>query len=334
MMDIPHPTRHALLIFLDGIGLGAPDPAVNPFAAAHLPTLTAFTAGRPWLADVGEHAGPVVVGGKPFETLFRPVDPRMGVAGRPQSASGQAAIVTGRPVPALLGEHYGPRPNAAIRALLDAGTLFTHVREAGGTAALLEGYPPGWHAVINSGKRLPSSYQYAAIAAGLPIAGEREIRSGDALAVDWTGEGWRRELGYRDTPVYTPAEGGRRMAELARRVTFSFFPHWYTDVVGHRAGMREGVGLLELFDQVLAGALAAWDPDDLIVVTSDHGNLEDLSHGKHTEADVPLLVIGREAARFAGARTLADLAGPLFAALYPHRPEPAPRDAVRGSGAR
>ena len=39
-----------LLIFLDGIGLGDDDPAINPFAAAHTPTLNEL-AGARWLRD-------------------------------------------------------------------------------------------------------------------------------------------------------------------------------------------------------------------------------------------------------------------------------------------
>ena len=35
----------------------------------------------------------------------------------------------------------------------------------------------------------------------------------------------------------------------------------------------------------------------LVVVTSDHGNMEDLSTRKHTDADVPALVIGTKEAR-------------------------------------
>ncbi len=59
----------------------------------------------------------------------------------------------------------------------------------------------------------------------------------------------------------------------------------------------------------MAGVLAAWDDaEGLMIVTSDHGNMEDLSHSKHTENDVPTLIIGEGKERFAeGVHTLADL---------------------------
>jgi bisphosphoglycerate-independent phosphoglycerate mutase (AlkP superfamily) len=60
----------------------------------------------------------------------------------------------------------------------------------------------------------------------------------------------------------------------------------------------------------MAGVLDTWHDDEgLIVTTSDHGNLEDMSHGKHTENDVPTVVIGTgHAQRTASLYTLADIA--------------------------
>jgi hypothetical protein len=242
----------------------------------------------------------------------------MGVAGRPQSASGQAAILTGRNVPQIIGEHYGPRPNPSIRALLKEDNLFIRAVQRGEPAALLEAYPPRFHEALASGKRIPSSYQDAAIQAGLRLFTEDDVQNGDALAVDWTGAAWREHLGYTDSPLYTPFEAGQRMVALARRNRFSFFSHWLTDQVGHRGTVPDGVALLELFDGVMAGALNDWDDTDgLIVITSDHGNLEDLSHGKHTENDVPLVVIGDGAGPFASRiLTLADIAPAVDAVLW------------------
>ena len=302
--------QRALIIFLDGIGLGDDDPAVNPFAAAHTPTLASLAGGQRWLRGTER----VATG----RAAFGPVDPRMGVPGRPQSATGQAAILTGRNVPAIIGEHYGPRPNPPIRALLKEDNLFIRSVSRGEPAALLEAYPPAFHSALSSGKRIPSSYQDAALQAGLTLFGEDDVQNGDALAVDWTGAAWREHLGYTDSPVYTPTEAGRRLVEIARRYRFSFFSHWLTDQVGHRGNVPDGVALLELFDGVMAGVLDSWNDDEgLIIITSDHGNLEDLSHGKHTMNDVPLVIVGRGAADVATqVNTLADIAPAIEAVLF------------------
>lgn len=289
-----------LLIFLDGIGLGDDDPAVNPFAAAYTPTLAALAGGSKWLRGI-----PRLDTGR---ALFIPTDPRLGMPGRPQSATGQAAILTGRNVAAEIGEHYGPRPNPAIRAILNEDNLFKRLVKTGRTAALLDAYPPRFHDLLARGKRLPSSIQQAVLAAGLRLFTEDDIYTGTAMSSDWTGEGWRDYLGYTDTPVYSRAEAGALLARLAMTRDFSFFSHWFTDEIGHRGPFEQGVMLLERFDGVMAGLLAAWDDDaGLIVITSDHGNMEDLSSRHHTENDVPTVVIGRDRHIFADG--LHDLTG-------------------------
>ncbi len=288
-----------LLIFLDGVGLGGDNAAHNPFSTANLPTLHRLTNGQHWLNTAGKH--------RTERTLFIPTDPRMGIPGRPQSGSGQAAIVTGRNIPQITGEHYGPKPNKAIRDLLDEGSIFSDVIKAGKTAALLEAYPPMWHQGINSGKRLPASYQYAARAAALPFMTVDDLRAERALSGDWTNEGWNRQLQV-EIPTITPFEAGVHLVEIARNYDFAFMAHWMTDIVGHRGPLEEAVKLLETFDAVLSGVLKTWQDDEgLVIVTSDHGNIENLSQRQHTENDVPTVVIGDEKDAFSEIHQLSDI---------------------------
>jgi len=274
-----------LLLFLDGVGLGENNPEINPFAAANTPTLDTLAGGHKWLRDTPR--------GDSGRALFIPTDAQMGVPGRPQSATGQATILTGRNVPAEIGEHYGPRPTPEIRAILNEDNLFKQVRANGGSAAFLSAFPPRFFHAVARGKRLPSSNQQAALAAGVALGTEADIYAGAALSPDWTGEGWRSELGYTDTPIYEREEAGARLAQLAQQYEFSFFEHWITDTIGHRGPLARGVAVLELFDQVIAGLLDQWDDEQgLIIITSDHGNMEDLSHRHHTENAVPTVLIG------------------------------------------
>ena len=97
---------------------------------------------------------------------------------------------------------------------------------------------------------------------------------------------------------------------MARDYDFAFHSHWLTDRIGHRGTLERGVAELERFDRVLGGLLEEWRADEgLIVITSDHGNMEDLSTRRHTLNDVPTLVIGKRADEFAsGYRSLTDFA--------------------------
>ncbi len=301
--------KRVLLLFLDGVGLGDDNPATNPCAAARTPTLDALAGGQRWLRGAARYDN--------GRAIFIPTDPRLGVPGRPQSATGQAAILTGQNVAAALGEHYGPRPNAAIRALLDRDNLFKRVLASGGSAALITAFPPRFFDALARGKRLPSSVQQAALAAGLRLATEADIYAGAAMSPDWTGAGWRSDLGYTDTPLYAPQEAGAHLARLADERTLTFFEHWVSDMIGHRGTLAQGVALLELFDAVMAGLLAAWDDNGgVIVITSDHGNLEDMTTRKHTANDVPTVIIGAARERVAeGLRDLTGIAPGILRAL-------------------
>lgn len=284
--------KHILFIFVDGIGLGDSNPEINPFYAANVPTLNALTAGQAWGKTTKRHDSE--------RSIFIPTDPRLGIAGRPQSGSSQAVILTGKNVPEMLGRHYGPLPNIPIRALLDKTNFFKTVREKGESAGLISAYPPQRLAGINSGKRLPSSIQYSAIASGQTLFSTEEVIAGTALTPEYTGYPWREHLKIDDIPLYDAFQAGQKLVEISRNYTFAFHSNWMTDYIGHRGTLEQAVDLLETFDQMMAGVLSIWDDDEgLVIFTSDHGNMEDMSHGKHTENDVPSLIIGKGKDKFA-----------------------------------
>ena len=69
-------------------------------------------------------------------------------------------------------------------------------------------------------------------------------------------------------------------------------------------------------ERFLRTLFEAVDPEEqLVIVSSDHGNLEDLSTRSHTRADVPLLAYGKGAQAFVeGARSILDVTPRLLAA--------------------
>ena len=288
-----------LFIFLDGIGLGENNPETNPFARAKMPNLNNLLEGRSLLKAAAPFHGE--------RATLLAVDPAVGVSGLPQSATGQAILMTGINIPAELGYHYGPKPNPEVAAYLKEATLFSRFAKEGKKAALLNAYPPRYFDGIDSGKRLYSSIPLAVINAGLPLFKHDDLFSGRALSADFTGEGWRTMLGFIDAPVMNAPDAGRMLGTLAKEYDFSLFEYWASDYAGHKQEMDNAIGLMETFDSVLGGLTETWDDDGLILVTSDHGNMEDLSTRKHTAADVPALVIGDKTARDEFRRGMKDL---------------------------
>ncbi|MEO1286742.1 MAG: hypothetical protein AAFV93_03165 [Chloroflexota bacterium] len=283
--------KRILFIFVDGIGIGD-DKESNPFSIAKMPTLTGLTGGNRWVSDIQKQVSE--------RSVFIPTDPRMGVEGRPQSGSSQASILTGQNVPEMLGRHYGPLPNKPIRALLDETNFFMTVRDKGDMAGLVSAYPPQRLAGINSGKRLPSSIQYSAIASGQTLFSTDDVISGNALTPEYTGYPWRDHLKINKIPTFEPYEAGKKLVEISQQYRFAFHSNWMSDYIGHRGSIEQAVSVLETLDGVIAGVLDAWNDDEgLVILTSDHGNMEDMSHGKHTEADVPTLIMGSGKEQFA-----------------------------------
>jgi hypothetical protein len=240
--------------------------------------------------------------------------------GLPQSATGQASLITGKAVPQMIGKHWGPKPNRETQSVLDEGTLFSTLIERGYTAALLNAYPQGYFDGINSGKRMYSAIPHGVTGAGLKLKTRQDLNDGLALSADFTGKAWRDHLGYSDYPVMEENAAGHKLAELTASYDLAFFEYWLSDMVGHRQEEENALALMESFDGVLGGLLEAWDDQaGLILITSDHGNMEDMGTRRHTAAQVPGLVIGAPELRtkfFEDLNSLADVT-PAILQFYP-----------------
>jgi 2,3-bisphosphoglycerate-independent phosphoglycerate mutase len=291
-----------LFLFLDGIGLGDNDPDKNPFARARMPYLQSLLGGQTLTRETAPFEGDLA-------TLLS-VDPNLGVEGLPQSATGQAVLLTGINIPAELGYHYGPKPNPEVAQYLDGKTIFSKTVRAGKKTALLSAYPPRYFAGINSGKHIYSAIPLALTNAGMALFTKEDYHAGKALSADFTGKGWREFLNLPDAPLYEPEEAGKKLADLASQYDFSLFEYWATDYAGHKQDMDSAVKQMESFDDVLKGLLETWQAENgIILLTSDHGNMEDLSTRKHTAANVPLLLFGNKDHRREFQKDIHDLTG-------------------------
>ncbi len=284
--------RRVIFLFLDGVGLGADDPTINPLAAKKFPILDQLLEGHAPVAATGR------LSTSACELI--PSDAKLGVVGRPQSATGQTALLTGINAPRRLGEHYGPRPDARVRAILDEASIFAQLKQLGKSAYFCNAYPQSYFAAVERGKRLLSAVPYAATVGGQKLLDHDDLLAGRALAADFTNTAWRSQLGYTDVPIFSPQQAGRELWRIAQPHHFTFFEHWMTDLLGHRRQLDEAVAVLTIFDGFLGGLLEAADlAQTLIIVSSDHGNVEDCSHRKHTENPVLTLLIGAERQRYA-----------------------------------
>lgn len=285
-----------LFLFLDGVGIGEPDPEVNPFFRARLPTLAAALGGRLPSSEVPAPAGPK---GRAF-----PVDACLGVPGTPQSGTGQIALFTGRNAPAEFGRHFGPWPPVRLRELLDQENFLRRAADRGRRVAFANAYPRGYPGTLEA-RRLAVP-PLAALSAGALTRDQDSLAAGDAVASEILNDGWRAHLGPR-IPRLTAEEAGGTLARIHALHDLTVFAHYHTDLVGHRGGIAEAATALETVDRFLAGVMARVDDDTLILVASDHGNIEDARVG-HTRNPSLGLAIGRGALELTPPASLLEVA--------------------------
>jgi len=272
LSSIPEAPR-VLFIFLDGVGIGPSDAEINPFLKARLPTLLGLLNHQIPVLDGGSESGP---GG---DALSIPLDPRMGVEGLPQSGTGQTALLTGENAAALFGRHFGPWVPVSLRPLMMERNLLTRAQSEGISCIFANAYPS--HFLRTAWTKRPAGPPLAAHAAGLLTRQEEELARGDALSSEILNTAWRTRLGLVHLPEVTPEQAGRNLARITGEAALTFFAHYATDTAGHERAMEPAVAALERVDAFLGGLVPALPPRTLLVLASDHGNIEDITQG-HT----------------------------------------------------
>ncbi|HYO72303.1 MAG TPA: metalloenzyme [Archangium sp.] len=296
------------VLFIDGVGIGRNEPEANPLASrdyllSHFP-------------DEAPRALPE--GGQCF-----PVDPTFGVAGRPQSASNQTAILTGQPAPVLLGRHVLGYPDAPLRELLARHSIVKRLVEAGRSATFANSYPVAYLDALKLTRRpstsppeftLPpaalrrlkaSASTLAFAAADIPLRTLEDARAGQGLTHDITGE--RARARSLSAPQRTPAEAAAVFWQVAREADFTFFEHYLADEAGHAQDFAAAREALDTFDAFARAVISTRPPDARVLVCSDHGNVEDLTTRSHTLNAVPVLYFGPPAPGLESLATVADV---------------------------
>ncbi|MFO7535162.1 MAG: peptidase [Kiritimatiellia bacterium] len=281
-----------LMVFIDGFGIGSADPAVNPFCGGTAPVLTG------WLA---RHAVSL--------------DATLGVPGLPQSATGQTALFTGVNAAAEIGHHVQGFPCSRLRAIIEEHNIYDRLaargyRSAYANAYYLESMPE------RLARRLPSVTTVAAMKAFGRGRDGADMRAGKAVYHDLTRDGLR-ERGF-EGPFLTPEESARDLLALAGEQDFTLFEFFQSDQAGHRGTMDEARAVARKLERLAAELERRMDPErDLLVITSDHGNMEEMTTRQHTYNPVPLIALGAGNDRLLrSVRSIMDVT-PALMDLYP-----------------
>ena len=276
-----------LLFFIDGLGIGERG-ADNPLSQIeNLEPLAYFLDEKP---DVF------------LDGVLIPTDPRLGIEGRPQSASGQTTILTGINAPQLLGNHKQGFPNQMLRDVIAEHSIFLQLKNlqiAPNTFA--NAYTPNFFLET---PRWKSATTCALEAAAMTFRKLPDLFGRKALFHDFTNL-HLIELGF-DAPTFSPSDAGKILADLVEQHRFTLYEYFITDKIGHAQDFEKAAEYLPSLAEFIREMLGRIDLDaTTVILTSDHGNIEDLSKKNHTLNDVPTVVWGRK--RFETAAKIKDL---------------------------
>jgi hypothetical protein len=277
-----------IFIFVDGLGIGSTDSDINPLCDPRLPML-----------------------GKMLSNAV-PLDACLGVEGLPQSATGQTALLTGINAPKAMGRHIEGFPPPSLKKLIEHENLFSKLRTLGKRCTFANCY-------LNiDPHRIPPRRQSVTTVMTLSalgrVRGTAELLAGKAVTHDITR--WTMHTRAYDGPLITPEEAAEHLMAIAEENDLTLFEHFLTDQAGHSGHPEKAFQCLEILERFIDRAVRFADrPNHLFILSSDHGNIEDLSIRTHTRNPVPLVALGDRRHELGSLASLADVT-PALVNLY------------------
>lgn len=267
--------KKLFLFFIDGIGLCQKESPIS-----HL--FTKITGKK------------LIAGNQPdfFDSgVICSADATLNVPGRPQSATGQAAIFTGINASEYLGYHLTAFPNQKLVDLIEKQSLMKNLVENGISVTSANMYSKEFFQKKAARRRNAFPVSTLTIkASGAPFRYFSDYEKGQAVFADITNR-LIRERGY-DIDEISPETAASNLLKILEDNQFVFFEYFMTDVYGHKRNSKkldESVDILNRFTETVWSGIK--NDETAILIISDHGNAEDLSIGDHTLNNVPAILL-------------------------------------------
>ncbi len=293
-----------LFLFVDGVGLGQPVKE-NPFYRYSLPSFERISGGGFFASEDRER--------EEKEAVFHGVDANLDVEGLPQSGTGQTALFTGENAAKKIGKHFGPYPHTGIEPLLREESLFLKLKKRGGTPHFINGYPDIFFQKSRKKNRWSCTTMMCR-SAGVKLNGKEEVLQGEAVTAGLTQRAWREKLEI-DVPVIEPEQAAGRLLRKMNTCDLLLHEYYLTDKAGHSRDEEKAERVLRQYDRFLGHLLKNLEKKHTLVMSSDHGNLEDLSVKTHTRNRVPLFARGPGAGAFRDADSILDVTPAILKVL-------------------
>lgn len=253
-------------LFIDGVGIreAATDNPVNPEVCPALCRL------------IARHS--------------KPIDACLGVEGIPQSATGQATMFTGVNCSAAMGKHCEGFPGPELRKIVETDNIFLQLKKRGKKVCFSDAYLVD-SAEELAGRRFKSVTTVMALTAPETIRTADDLAKGKALMQDLTRETIQDR--WPDIAVIPPQRAAEHLFKIARANDFTLYEFFQTDVSGHSLDYTRACAVLRTYDRFLASLVRFTEAAGItLVMTADHGNIENVSERGHTTNPVPFIAFG------------------------------------------
>lgn len=272
--------KSVILIFIDGLGLGSKDQKINPCLNHKLNLFACYDTHQDIIRI--ENNG-----------YCRPTDTTLGIKGLPQSATGTATILTGINCPEILNRHKPGFPNKILRSILTEHSILKKIKDKGYTSTFLNAFRPLFFKLDEKMKWLLSATTTANLAAKNPFYTIDDIANRISVYHDYTNSRLIKR-GF-NIPLFSHHEAAEIIAHASNKFNFVLYEFFLTDHIGHKQNMEKAVDILISLENLVKSLITKIDLDNtLLIITSDHGNIEDISVKTHTRNKVGTYLWGRE----------------------------------------
>lgn len=272
----PGKTAPVIMIMIDGFGI--------PEGGYHCPVYSRYCV--PGFLDL-------------LEKHSIPIDAHLDVNGLPQSATGQCSLFCGINAAKILGAHLQGFPNKKLRDAIRNKNIFKTLIEKGETVTFANAYI---HYDLEDLERI-GMRSVTTIMTQNEIGEVRNIDDllrGDAVYHDLTREvansnsiqRWKKNPPTARTPVprypeISPEQAADDLARIAQAYDFTLFEYFMTDRAGHKRTEELLDQALGNFSRFFVRLIEETNGRLNVIMTSDHGNCEDINVRSHTENPVP-----------------------------------------------
>jgi 2,3-bisphosphoglycerate-independent phosphoglycerate mutase len=275
-----------LMIFIDGVGIGKEDYQFNPFFKYGFKTFTEIfgeipSLNKQFLSSKGSF-------------LF-PTDACLGVAGLPQSGTGQTSIFCGMNAAKYIGKHFGPFPYSTLIPIIKKENILGTYLKKKHKVSFANAYPKQFFDYVKSGRGRLSVTTLSCKLSGIRLKTTTDLKRGKALTAEITNDRWIKKLEY-SLPQISPKLAAKRLLRIAANNKFTLYEFYLTDHLGHGRDAGEFDNVICTLDEFLLKVITEMEKKNMtLIICSDHGNFEDISVKTHTLNPALTITSGRHA---------------------------------------